>query len=64
MIKKFKQWVVYTFLPAYAKELYKAKCDELLEKEAKIRELEAYIRGLEAAGRRITINNNIKGGDR
>ena len=67
MIKKFKQWLIEQFLPAYLKESLlkenKQLRNELEENQIHIRELNAYIAGLELAlrsQRRITINNHMR----
>lgn len=68
MIKRFKDWLMLTFLPEWAKarvyEQNSALKKENAELHAKIRELNAYIDGLEAgirAQRRIIINNKAEG---
>ena len=67
MIKRFKDWLMLAFLPEWAKarvyEQNSALKQENAELCAKIRELSAYIDGLEAgirAQRRIVINNKVE----
>ena len=68
MIKRFKDWLMLTFLPEWAKaRVYEengALKKENAELHVKVRELNAYIDGLEAgirAQRRIIINNKAEG---
>lgn len=66
-MRRFRQWLLERFLPAWAKDsvyrenkLLRAKLDE---RGQEIRELEAYIDGLETAlrsMRRIVIRNGVK----
>lgn len=64
MFKKLKAYILNTFLPAYSKELLKELKDENVELRQEIRELKAYINGMErATTRRIKIINN-NGGDK
>lgn len=66
-MKKFKTWLLERFLPAWAKDsvyrenkLLRAKLDERVRE---IRELNAYIDGLETAlrsTRRIVIQNGVR----
>lgn len=64
MIKKFKHWLIERFLPVYLKEELLKENEWLREKnreqEIYIRQLNAYIDGLELglrSQRRIVINN-------
>lgn len=66
-MRRFKTWLLERFLPAWAKEsVYQENKDllaKLEEREQKIRELDAYIDGLETgirAVRRIIIQNGVK----
>lgn len=68
MIRRFKDWLMLTFLPEWAKarvyEQNGALKKENAELHVRIRELNAYIDGLEAgihAQRRIIINNKAAG---
>ena len=68
MIKKFKRWLIDTFLPAYAKqellEAYEKQLRRNAELEQEIERLSAYIDGLEAgikAQRRIIIKAGGEG---
>ena len=63
-MKKFKRWLIDHFLPVYLKEEALKENDrlrvKLQEQETHIRELNAYIEGLEygiRSQRRIVINN-------
>lgn len=63
-MKKFKRWLIDHFLPVYLKEELLKENNRLQEKiqeqETHIKELNAYIDGLEYSLRRqrhITINN-------
>lgn len=66
-MRKFKTWLVERFLPAWAKDsvyrenqILRAKLDD---RDREIRELNAYIDGLETAlrsMRRIVIQNEVK----
>ena len=63
-MKKFKRWLIDHFLPVYLKEEALKENDrlrvKLQEQETHIRELNAYIEGLEYGlrnQRRIVINN-------
>lgn len=66
-MRRFRQWLLERFLPAWAKDsvyqenkLLRAKLDE---RDQEIRELSAYIDGLETAlrsMRRIVIRNGVK----
>lgn len=63
-MKKIKQWLVNRFLPAWAKETLLKDYEKLLREhaalKAKLKELDAYIDGLEVgikSQRRIIINN-------
>lgn len=63
-MRKFKKWLVERFLPVYLKETLLKENAQLLEEKRKleihIKELNAYITGLEngiRAQRRIVINN-------
>lgn len=65
-MKIFKRWLIEQFLPVWLKgELLKENeqlRSELQEKQIHIRELNAYIEGLELGlrtQRRITINNRL-----
>lgn len=68
-MKRFKRWLIDNFLPVYLKrELMQENeklRNELQEKQTHIRELNAYIEGLELAirsQRRITVNNHMRPG--
>lgn len=66
-MRRFRQWLLERFLPAWAKDsvyrenkLLRAKLDE---RDQEIRELNAYADGLETAlrsMRRIVIQNGVK----
>ena len=66
-MRRFRQWLLERFLPAWAKDsvyrenkLLRAKLDE---RGQEIRELESYIDGLETvlrSMRRIVIRNGVK----
>lgn len=66
-MRKFKTWLMERFLPAWAKDsvyrenqILRAKLDD---RDREIRELNAYIDGLETAlrsMRRIVIQNEVK----
>lgn len=67
MIRRFKSWLINIFLPAWAKDsIYReneALRLEVSDLQAKLREREAFIEGLERgvrAQRRIVINNEVK----
>ena len=67
-MKRFKTWLLETFLPAWAKDTvyYENRVlkAELELKDQKINELNAYIDGLETAlrfmRRQVIINNEVK----
>lgn len=66
-MRRFRTWLLGRFLPAWAKDsVYRENQvlrDKLTEHEQKIRELNAYIDGLEAglrSMRRIVIQNEVK----
>lgn len=66
-MRKFKTWLMECFLPAWAKESVfcenAALRDKLAKREQEIRELNAYIDGLETAlrsMRRIVVQNEVK----
>lgn len=66
-VKRFKKWLLETFLPAWAKDtVYRdnaALTAELEREKQKIRELNAYIDGLEMSLRsirRIVIQNGVR----
>ncbi len=66
-MRKFRKWLLEKFLPAWAKDSVYAENKRLLaqlERQAQdMRELNAYIDGLETAlrsMRRIVINNEVK----
>ena len=66
-MKKIKDWLINTFLPAWAKQSILAENAQLKAENdglrAKLREREAYTDGLERgirAQRRIVINNEVK----
>lgn len=66
-MRQMKKWLLEKFLPAWAKDSVYAENKRLLaqaERQAQeIRELDAYIDGMEAAFRsmrRIVINNEVK----
>ena len=66
-MKKFRKWLLETFLPAWAKDTVYAdnqKMQELIERQQReIGELNAYIDGLETglrSIRRIVIRNEVK----
>lgn len=66
-MKKFKIWLLERFLPAWAKDsVYqdnKRLLAQLEQQKQKIKELHAYIDGLEAglrAMRRVTIRNEVR----
>lgn len=66
-MRRFQQWLLERFLPAWAKDsvyrenrLLRAKLDE---RDQEIRELNAYIDGMETAlrsARRIVIQNGVR----
>lgn len=65
-MRRFRIWLLDRFLPAWAKDSIcrenQALRDKLAEHEQKIRELNAYIDGLEAglrSMRRIVIQNGV-----
>ena len=65
---KFKKWLTERYLPAYAKESIledNKRLNEAVRAQAqKIRELEAYIDGVQSATkslRKIVINNDYNG---
>ena len=67
MIRRFKSWLINTFLPAWAKDsVYRENevlKDEIASLRRKLREREAFIEGLERgvrAQRRVVINNEVK----
>lgn len=67
MIRRFKSWLIHTFLPAWAKDdVYReneALRAEIAALSGKLREREAFIEGLERgvrAQRRIVINNEVR----
>ena len=64
-MRKIRDWIVNTFLPAYAKQTILAENAKLkaenAQLRARLREQEAYIDGFEdgiRAQRRVVINNN------
>ena len=67
-MKKFKTWLLETFLPAWAKDTvyYENRVlqAKLELKDQEIKELNAYIDGLETAlrstRRQVIINNEVK----
>lgn len=66
-MRRFRKWLLEKFLPAWAKDSVYAENKRLLaqlERQAQdMRELNAYIGGLETAlrsMRRIVINNEVK----
>lgn len=66
-MSKFKTWLLERFLPAWAKEsVYqdnKKLLAQLERQQQELRELHAYIDGLEAglrALRRVTIRNEVR----
>ena len=66
-MRRFRKWLLEKFLPAWAKDSVYAENKRLLaqlERQAQdMRELNAYIDGLETAlcsMRRIVINNEVK----
>lgn len=66
-MRRFRKWLLEKFLPAWAKDSVYAENKRLLaqlERQAQdMRELDAYIDGLETAlrsMRRIVINNEVK----
>ncbi|WP_418668401.1 hypothetical protein [Allofournierella sp.] len=68
-MKRFKRWLCQHFLPNWAVESLRTENDrlrtQLLESQAQVAKLEAYIDGIEAglrAQRRVVIHNNA-GGD-
>lgn len=68
-MKKLKRWLIENFLPVWLKgELLRENeklRNEIREQQTHIRELNAYIEGLELAlrcQRRITINNHLRPG--
>lgn len=67
-MRRFKKWLMETFLPAWAKDtvyfenrVLKVKLEQ---KDQEIKELNAYIDGLETAlrsmRRQVIINNEVK----
>ncbi len=65
LIRKLKNYILETFLPAYAKELLKDIQRENTILKQEIERKNAYIEGLEAGlSKRIRIINNINGGDK
>ena len=63
LFKRIKEYFLLKFLPAYAKELWQETKAENIKLKQEIRELNAYINGLETACKRIKIINNINGSD-
>lgn len=68
-MKRFKHWLIEQFLPVYLKRELMQENEKLRnqiqEQQTHIRELNAYIDGLELAlrcQRRITINNHMRPG--
>lgn len=66
-VRQFRQWLLERFLPAWAKDsVYrenKLLRDRLDERDREIRELNAYVDGLETAlrsMRRIVIQNEVR----
>lgn len=66
-VRRFRQWLLERFLPAWAKDsVYrenKLLRDRLDERDREIRELNAYVDGLETAlrsMRRIVIQNEVR----
>lgn len=66
-MRRFRKWLLEKFLPAWAKDSVYAENKRLLvqleRQPQKMRELNAYIDGLETAlrsMRRIVINNEVK----
>ena len=66
-MKKFKKWLINTFLPAYAKDTLLREAEKLAAENAELRhqiaERDAYIEGLERGirnQRRIIINTGGK----
>lgn len=66
-MRRFKDWLMLRFLPAWAKEHIYKDNRQLKEKiaalERRIEQLNAYIDGLETgirAQRRVVINNEVK----
>lgn len=66
-MKRLKTWLLMRFLPAWAKDTIYTENKQLLaqleQQKQEIRELHAYIDGLEAglrALRRVTIRNEVR----
>lgn len=66
-MKRFRQWLICTFLPAWAKDSVYRENEELKAEIARLKnrlaEQGSYIEGLERgmrAQRRIVINNEVK----
>lgn len=71
MMNRFKRWLCQHFLPSWAVDSLKSENrrlqTQLLESQAQVAKLEAYINGLEAAMRsrqRVIIHNNNGGGNK
>lgn len=66
-MNRLKRWLMEQFFPAEAKQTITRLQREILEKDAEIASLHAYIDGLEygmRCQRRIVINNTTQRGDR
>lgn len=65
-MRRFKTWLLERFLPAWAKDTVyqenKALRNKLAKQEQEIRELNAYIDGMETAMRRHRISIQIEQG--
>lgn len=65
-MKRFRNWLIMKFLPAWAKEKARQEQEtlkaEIAKRNAEIERLNAYIAGLEAgirAHRRVVVHNEV-----